>query len=82
LEQHIRGITGIPIASLRGVPLTDFEVKERFSWAKHRETKRQEDQAYSLLGIFNVHMPLLYGEGKENAFVRLREQIDKSLKCK
>jgi hypothetical protein len=48
------------------------------SWAKPRETKRQEDKAYSLLGIFNIHMPLLYGEGREKAFVWLWEEIRKS----
>jgi hypothetical protein len=36
-----------------------------------------EDRAYSLLGIFGVNMPLLYGEG-EKAFIRLQEEIMKS----
>jgi hypothetical protein len=75
LEQEIHEITKIAIDALRGAPLTEFEVEERFSWAAHRETNRQEDKAYSLLGIFNVHMPLIYGEGNK-AFVRLREAID------
>ena len=52
------------------------------SWTEHRETKRQEDKAYSLFGIFDIHMPLLYGEEREKAFVRLREEIDKTLKRK
>lgn len=38
---------------------------------------RDEDQAYYLLGIFDVYLPLIYGEG-DNAFIRLKEQIDKS----
>jgi hypothetical protein len=71
LEQHIHDITGIPIRALRGESLKGFEVEERLSWAKHRETKRQEDKAYSLLGIFDIQMPLLYGEGKEKALVRV-----------
>ena len=78
LEQQIHEITEIAIGALRGEPLTDFEVEERLSWAKDRETKRQEDKAYSLLGIFDVHMPLLYGEGRRNAFVRLRREIANS----
>jgi Heterokaryon incompatibility protein (HET) len=82
LEQQIYEITGIAIEALRREPLTGFEVEERFSWAKHRKTKRQEDTAYSLFGIFNVHMAPLYGEGRENAFVRLREEIGRSSKCK
>lgn len=39
---------------------------------------REEDKAYSLLGIFDIQIPLLYGEGREKAFKRLREEIDKS----
>jgi hypothetical protein len=82
LEQQIYEITGIAIEALRGGPLMVFEAEERFSWAKHRDWKRQENKAYSLFGIFNVHMPHLYGEGRENAFIRLREEIGKSSKCK
>lgn len=47
------------------------------SWASFRETTRTEDTAYCLLGIFDVNMPLLYGE-EENAFRRLQEEIIKS----
>ena len=46
------------------------------SWAAHRETARVEDIAYCLLGIFDVNMPLLYGEGKR-AFIRLQQEIMK-----
>jgi hypothetical protein len=44
------------------------------SWAANRETTRPEDMAYCLLGLFNVNMPLLYGEGRR-AFIRLQEHI-------
>jgi hypothetical protein len=44
------------------------------SWASGRQTTRIEDEAYSLLGIFEVHMPLLYGE-ESNAFTRLQKEI-------
>ncbi|KAF4913569.1 Vegetative incompatibility protein HET-E-1 [Colletotrichum viniferum] len=44
------------------------------SWAAHRKTKRIEDQAYSLLGIFDINRPMLYGEGSR-AFRRLQEEI-------
>jgi hypothetical protein len=47
-----------------------------------RETTHKEDKAYSLLGIFDVYMPLIYGEGRENAFKRLRDEIDKASKGK
>ena len=70
----IHEITGIPLAALRGAPLSNFSVDERLRWATKRETKRKEDEAYSLLGIFGVFMPPLYGEGKY-AFIRLRKEI-------
>ncbi|KAH7330049.1 NACHT domain-containing protein, partial [Rhexocercosporidium sp. MPI-PUGE-AT-0058] len=79
LEQHIGEVTGIPTKALRGSPLSDFSVDERLSWAASRETFRQEDKAYSLLGIFNINMSLIYSEGKENAFRRLKKKIQKSL---
>ncbi|KAL5330675.1 hypothetical protein ACEPPN_000194 [Leptodophora sp. 'Broadleaf-Isolate-01'] len=78
LERHICDVTCIPSRALRGCPLSDFSVAERFSWATSRETFRQEDKAYSLLGIFDVNMPLIYGEGKDKAMKRLREEIDKA----
>ena len=50
------------------------------SWAANRNTTRDEDKAYSLLGIFEIYMPLIYGEGREHAFYRLREEINKRSK--
>jgi hypothetical protein len=82
LERHIHEITGIPVTALQGSPLSNFSVTERLLWAEKRDTTREEDKAYSLLGVFNIQMPLLYGEGRENAFKRLREEIDKPLKGK
>jgi hypothetical protein len=78
LEKQIHQITGIPIEVLRGAPLSDFEVDQRLSWAHHRETTRPEDLAYSLCGLFSIHMPLFYGEGRDNALARLRRKIGKS----
>jgi hypothetical protein len=49
-------------------------VAKRMSWASMRATTREEDLAYSLLGIFKINMPLLYGEGPK-AFIRLQEEI-------
>ncbi|KAK1622145.1 hypothetical protein BDP81DRAFT_508384 [Colletotrichum phormii] len=57
---------------LAGIP-----VGRRMSWAAGREAKKVEDRAYSLLGIFGVSMPLLYGEG-DQAFIRLQEEIIKA----
>ena len=49
-------------------------IAERMSWASRRKTTRVEDQAYSLLGLFEINMPLLYGEGR-TAFRRLQEEL-------
>jgi hypothetical protein len=54
LEQRITGIAGIPIEALRGQPLSEFTVEERFSWTEKRQTTMEEDKAYCLLGIFGV----------------------------
>ena len=50
-------------------------VAERMSWAAGRETARSEDMAYALIGLFEVSMPLLYGEGGHRAFRRLQLEI-------
>jgi len=77
--QEIAAITSISILALQGRPLYQFSVRERMSWAERRETKREEDAAYSLLGIFDIHMPLLYGEGRNKALIRLQKEIAESL---
>jgi hypothetical protein len=82
LERQVHEITGILVPALQGAPLSQFGVDERLSWAENRQTTRKEDKAYSLLGIFDVYMPLIYGEGSDNAFTRLREEIDKPSKGK
>jgi hypothetical protein len=80
LEQHICEITRIPTKALRGSPLAEFSPTERLSWAETRQTTREEDMAYSLLGMFDVYMPLIYGEGRANAVGRLQEAIDRKEK--
>ncbi|OCK73382.1 HET-domain-containing protein [Lepidopterella palustris CBS 459.81] len=82
LLQDIHDITKISIQALQGRPLSQFSVDERMSWARQRKTKREEDAAYSLLGIFNIHMPLIYGEGREKALIRLRKEIKESFEDK
>lgn len=75
LEWQIHEITGIAIPALQGTSLSHFSIDERLSWARTRQTKREEDHAYSLLGIFGVWMPLIYGEGKDHALKRLLKEI-------
>jgi Heterokaryon incompatibility protein (HET) len=79
LKRHIQEITGITVSALEGAPLSQFGVDERLSWAENRQTTRSEDKAYSLLGIFSIHLPLIYGEGREHAFKRLMKEIHNSL---
>jgi hypothetical protein len=52
-------------------------IAQIMSWAAERKTTRVEDKAYCLLGLFDINMPLLYGEGRKS-FFRLQEEL---LKC-
>ncbi|KAI1325837.1 vegetative incompatibility protein HET-E-1 [Xylariaceae sp. FL0255] len=79
LEQLVCEITGVSVDALRGRSLVQFSIDERMSWSERRTTKKEEDKAYSLLGIFDVNMSLIYGEGEERAFIRLRKEIDLQL---
>ncbi|KAK0376891.1 HET domain-containing protein [Colletotrichum limetticola] len=56
--------------------LSAVPVAVKMSWAAHRRTTRVEDRAYSLLGLFDIHIPMIYGEGRK-AFQRLQEEIAK-----
>jgi hypothetical protein len=72
LENLISEITGILHLHLK-----DHEgasVAQKMSWQSRRATTRTEDLAYSLMGLFKVHMPPLYGEGTR-AFERLQLEI-------
>jgi len=81
LEQQIHDITAIPKSALRGDHLSQFSVNERMSWIGPRQTKLEEDKAYSLLGIFGVHIPPRYEEGMASAFQRLQDEIEKQEHC-
>lgn len=54
--------------------LQELSVAKRLSWAAGRRTTRIEDQAYCLLGLLDVNMTLIYGEG-EKAFLRLQDEL-------
>ncbi|KZL69846.1 HET domain-containing protein [Colletotrichum tofieldiae] len=78
LVQALHEATGIDNLCLSGdLNPSDFSSAEVMSWAAYRVTTRLEDQAYCLLGLFGVNMPLLYGEGRK-AFLRLQEEIIKT----
>jgi hypothetical protein len=80
LETVIHEITSIARTALRGDELSKFSIDERMSWIERRNTTIEEDEAYCLLGIFGVAMPLIYGEGKDHASGRLQEEVHKSYK--
>lgn len=76
LSYLIASTTGIDVEILNGPDFLQItSVAQRMSWASSRVTSRPEDMAYCLMALFDVHMPLLYGEGAERAFLRLQEQI-------
>ena len=74
LMVEISSATGILINHIHDI--NDASIAQKMSWASNRQTSRKEDMAYSLMGIFDVNMPLLYGEGKK-AFTRLQHEIVK-----
>lgn len=74
LAGRISSRTGIDEGSLLSGDCSIVSVAQKMSWAAERETTRPEDMAYCLLGIFDISMTMLYGEG-EKAFVRLQEEI-------
>ncbi|KAI6040090.1 heterokaryon incompatibility protein-domain-containing protein [Pisolithus marmoratus] len=80
LTSTLEDITRIPEEVLNDGQVLNTNPRRRpcvarvMSWAADRKTKRVEDRAYSLLGLFGVNMPLLYGEGSK-AFQRLQLQI-------
>ncbi|KAK4062778.1 uncharacterized protein Triagg1_9648 [Trichoderma aggressivum f. europaeum] len=78
LSRTIEKITGISWLVLKGIDkIHNASVAQRMSWAARRETTRPEDLAYCLLGIFDIHMSMLYPEGGKNAFFRLQDLIMK-----
>jgi len=81
LGQQIYEVTNIPHSALQGDPLSQFSVEERLRWIEHRQTKLDEDKAYSLLGIFGVYILPIYGEGTASALARLLDEFHKMQKC-
>jgi hypothetical protein len=83
LRAVISSITSIPefcMGGFTGSTVTGgnsgfyYSISEILSWASKRVTARKEDIAYSLMGLFGIHMPILYGEGS-TAFLRLQTEI-------
>ena len=79
LAAEISAITGIGkhylnLSQGKSYSLDQTSIATKMSWVSKRKTSRVEDMAYCLLGIFDINMPLLYGEGRK-AFMRLQLEI-------
>ena len=80
LGAEISAITGIGehylnLSPRKRIALDHTSIATKMSWVSKRKTSRLEDMAYCLLGIFDINMPLLYGEGGRKAFMRLQLEI-------
>ena len=78
IMEALESATGIPHDDLFRFAAGPHKVDTRMTWAAKRMTTRAEDMAYSLMGIFNVSLPIAYGEGGDRAFCRLVEAIIQS----
>jgi hypothetical protein len=76
--EEISEITNIPTEALTRLSLSEYSIEERMGWARGRKTTREEDQVYSLLGIFEIHIPIMYGEGEDHARKRMKRAIEES----
>lgn len=77
LEMLIHETTGIPVLALRGDPFSNFSVAERKNWAAERQTTEEEDIVYCILGLCEVSMAPIYGEGNNAALKRFQMTIKK-----
>ena len=78
ISEDLSKLTHIPSGLLRlEQEVSDFSMAQRMSWAADRKTTREEDIAYSLMGILDVNIPVIYGEGSARAFQRLQEELMK-----
>ena len=86
IKLELNGVSSMEVANITGIRepivgrktnLKGESIAREISWAFIRATTRTEDVAYCLTGLFEVNMPLLYGEGKK-VFIRLQEEIMKN----
>ncbi|KAG2749101.1 hypothetical protein P692DRAFT_20496396 [Suillus brevipes Sb2] len=75
IMKELEGAMGIDARALISFRPGMSDVRQRLQWASSRVTTLQEDVAYSLFGIFDVLLPVIYGEKKQNALGRLLQEI-------
>ncbi|TGJ88439.1 hypothetical protein E0Z10_g383 [Xylaria hypoxylon] len=63
------------LISFNPTDFTSCSIAMRLSWASCRDTTVEEDETYSLLGLFGISLPLIYGEGRLRAFNRLQREL-------
>ncbi|KAG1743316.1 heterokaryon incompatibility protein-domain-containing protein [Suillus paluster] len=75
IMQELANSTGIDARSLLTFRPGMTDAREKLRWVSKRITTLAEDVAYSLFGIFGIHLHILYGETKENALGRLLQEV-------
>ncbi|KAG0698960.1 hypothetical protein DFH29DRAFT_1081516 [Suillus ampliporus] len=75
IMQELQDSTGIDAQALVAFRPGMTGAREKLQWASNRVTTLQEDIAYSLFGIFGIHLPVIYGEKRQNALGRLLQEI-------
>ncbi|KAG1821955.1 uncharacterized protein BJ212DRAFT_1585845 [Suillus subaureus] len=75
IMKELERSTGINAQALVDFRPGTRDAREKLQWASMRITTLQEDIAYSLFGIFGVHLPVIYGENRQNALGRLLQEI-------
>jgi hypothetical protein len=76
-SRAISSVTGIPRKVLTDQDLNESSMAQRMSWAANRSATRIEDMVQHLMGLFDIHMPMLYGGG-DKAFSRVHVKIMKA----
>ena len=80
LTKELSYVTKIPEVVLKDFKQSrDLAVEQKLAWMSNRITTRVEDMAYCLLGILDVSMPVIYGEGSK-AYTRLLKELDEKPK--
>ncbi|KAG2336501.1 hypothetical protein BDR05DRAFT_122136 [Suillus weaverae] len=75
IVQELKDATGIDAEALADFSCRKINARKKLQWASTRVTTKQEDIAYSLFGIFDVQIHLMYGEKKEKALGRFLEKV-------
>ncbi|KAG2344134.1 hypothetical protein BDR05DRAFT_962454, partial [Suillus weaverae] len=73
--KELEDATGINARALISFRPGMSDARQRLQWASSRVTTLPEDIAYSLFGIFGVHLPVIYGEKEQNALGRLLQEV-------